>query len=86
LSILFSTEPAQIAGMVVILVAVNVVNSIAFLAGLLAECSCHKSGHQQPFRYPKGIGQGNPPISMIVGECSQQSGVSFFERLYSSKV
>jgi hypothetical protein len=86
LSILFSTEPAQIAGMVVILITVNVVNCIAFLIRFLAEYSCHKSGHQQPFRHPKGIGQGNPPISMIVGECSQQSGVSFFERLYSSKV
>jgi len=72
--------------MVVILIAVNVVNSIAFLAGLLTECSCHKSGHQQPFRYPKGIGQGNPPITIVIGECSQQSGVSFLERFYPSIV
>lgn len=49
LRILFSTEPAQIAGVVVILIAVNVVNCIAFLIGFLAKCTCHKSGHQQSF-------------------------------------
>ena len=86
LCILLSAQPSQIAGMVVILIAVNVVNSVAFLIGLITECSCHKSGHQQSFWYPKGIGQGNPPISIVVGECSQQSGVPLFERFYPSKV